>query len=605
LALRAETGLFESIRNGDLATMRALLRSGVDPNSRNYVGATPLMYAAGFASPEYIALLLDSGADVNATSKAGTTALMWATRDTTNVRLLLEREADVNAKAKDGITALVTAAIRGNVDAMRLLIARGADVKGSAGELLRSAYSHENPGVRQVLAEAGVEPKNLKALGAPVFRGSLENPAMIGKLLEAGADPNAGVLLVTVKFPVLGLISFQSSAEAVRTLIEHGADPNRPDTRQRTPLMMAVSRTVPDTAMVRLLITKTADVNSRDDTGRTALDWALTQGETEAARMLREAGGKELAQPAAAPGAVEQSRKPRAAVENALDALLPASISSFERWKCVSCHNQSLPAIAAKVAGDHGIPVHSPVGGMSEKAPTGGLAITEEDRMLGRGLPNGYQMLALAERGAPANFATDTIVHWLAQVQRADGGWRESDLRPPLASGTIHPTALAIRALSVYAPPLMRHDINARIARARDYLLRATPADTQDEVFKLLGLVWSQAPDVEISRQRQRLLQLQRDNGGWSQLRTMSPDAFATGEALYALHCTGLATSSRAYKKGAEYLLRTQLTDGTWFVRSRAFGFQPYVETGFPHGVDQFISAAATSWAAIALAYTL
>ena len=53
------------------------------------------------------------------------------------------------------------------------------------------------------------------------------------------------------------------------------------------------------------------------------------------------------------------------------------------------------------------------------------------------------------------------------------------------------------------------------------------------------------------------------------------------------------------------YLLRTQLEEGTWFVRSRAFGFQPYFESGFPHGPNQFISASATAWAAIALAYGL
>jgi len=225
--------------------------------------------------------------------------------------------------------------------------------------------------------------------------------------------------------------------------------------------------------------------------------------------------------------------------------------------------------------------------------------------MLGRGLPNGYQMLAFAERGAPANFATDTIVHWFAETQRLDGSWQESDIRPPLASGTIHPTALAIRALAAYAPPAMQPNVNARIARARDYLAGATCADTQDEAFKLLGFVWSQAPEAEISRHVQRLLALQREDGGWGQLPAMASDAFATGEALYALHGSGLATGSKAYKKATAYLLRTQLEDGTWFVRSRAFGFQPYFETGFPHGVDQFISAAATSWAVIALAYTL
>jgi len=226
--------------------------------------------------------------------------------------------------------------------------------------------------------------------------------------------------------------------------------------------------------------------------------------------------------------------------------------------------------------------------------------------MLGRGIINEYEMLALAERKTPANLVTDAMVHQIALAQQADGGWRELELlRPPLDSGRIPATALAVQALATYAPPVMRDDAAARIARARDYLLSATPVDTQDEAFKLLGLVWSAAPTAAISLQRQRLLKLQRDEGGWAQLPGLASDAFATGEVLYALHASGLAPDSSAYKKGAAYLLRTQLEDGTWLVRSRAFGFQPYLETGFPHGRDQFISAAATSWAAIALAYTL
>ena len=115
----------------------------------------------------------------------------------------------------------------------------------------------------------------------------------------------------------------------------------------------------------------------------------------------------------------------------------------------------------------------------------------------------------------------------------------------------------------------------------------------------------STAPTGTISSQRQRLLELQRDDGGWAQLPRIAADAFATGEVLYALHASGLPPDSSPYKRGVAYLLRTQLEDGTWLVRSRAFGLQPYLETGFPHGRDQFISAAATSWAVIALAYTL
>ena len=44
-----------------------------------------------------------------------------------------------------------------------------------------------------------------------------------------------------------------------------------------------------------------------------------------------------------------------------------------------------------------------------------------------------------------------------------------------------------------------------------------------------------------------------------------------------------------------------QLADGTWHVRRRAFPFQPTMNSGFPHGRDSWISAAATSWAVLAL----
>jgi hypothetical protein len=73
---------------------------------------------------------------------------------------------------------------------------------------------------------------------------------------------------------------------------------------------------------------------------------------------------------------------------------------------------------------------------------------------------------------------------------------------------------------------------------------------------------------------------------------------------MFALHAAGTAVKDPVYSSGAGYLLRTQLEDGTWFVRTRAFGFQPYVETGFPYGRSQFISTAGTAWAATALAYT-
>ena len=49
------------------------------------------------------------------------------------------------------------------------------------------------------------------------------------------------------------------------------------------------------------------------------------------------------------------------------------------------------------------------------------------------------------------------------------------------------------------------------------------------------------------------------------------------------------------------FLLNTQLADGTWHVRRRAFPFQPTMDSHFPHGRDGWVSAAGTSWAVMAL----
>jgi hypothetical protein len=88
-------------------------------------------------------------------------------------------------------------------------------------------------------------------------------------------------------------------------------------------------------------------------------------------------------------------------------------------------------------------------------------------------------------------------------------------------------------------------------------------------------------------------------------LATLPSDAYATGEVLIALHDgAGLSVRKPAYQRGVNYLLRTQLADGSWFVSSRSFPLQRYLATGFPHGKSQFISLSATSWATMALAWT-
>ena len=342
------------------------------------------------------------------------------------------------------------------------------------------------------------------------------------------------------------------------------------------------------------------------------MDWALTLGETEAARALRGAGAVERANRASAPPPVASPRPLRLAIDAALARLLPAGPAFYSKTKCISCHNQSLASVAASYALAKRIAVDRTLASHPTQATLEMWAQHRDNLLFGHCSIFGflgnvtYGLFGLAEEGVAPNQTTDAVASCLAGLQRPDGSWEGGDVRPPLADKSpIVYTALALRALKVYAPPGHRDQAAARVSRALTYLRGAAASDTQEEAFRLLGLVWGGARASDIDHQVRRLLALQRQDGGWSHLPTMPSDPYATGQALHALYAGGRTVSSASYRRGADYLRRTQLDDGTWYMRSRAFGFQPYVDAGFPHGRDQFISAAATAWAVVALSHAL
>jgi squalene cyclase len=195
------------------------------------------------------------------------------------------------------------------------------------------------------------------------------------------------------------------------------------------------------------------------------------------------------------------------------------------------------------------------------------------------------------------------MAFFLKRTQLANGQWRIIAHRPPLESSDIEVTAASMRALQVYAPPGHEAEYRSSIAAAARWLDRVRARTTEDRAFQLLGLAWAGRDTSTIRRHAHNLLAEQRRDGGWAQLPSLPSDAYATGQALVALaESGGVATHDRAYAQGVKFLLSTQLEDGSWFVRTRAVPIQPYFESGFPHGRNQFISAAGTNWAAMALA---
>ena len=120
-----------------------------------------------------------------------------------------------------------------------------------------------------------------------------------------------------------------------------------------------------------------------------------------------------------------------------------------------------------------------------------------------------------------------------------------------------------------------------------------------------MGLVWTDGPQSAVDEAIEEILVEQGADGGWSQLPQLDADAYATGLSLFALHEAGVSVTDDVYRRGVEFLLTNQYQDGSWLVRSRSFPTQPYFESGFPFGRHQWVSAAGTSWAALAIAYTL
>ncbi|MBI3696179.1 MAG: hypothetical protein HY238_15245 [Acidobacteria bacterium] len=302
----------------------------------------------------------------------------------------------------------------------------------------------------------------------------------------------------------------------------------------------------------------------------------------------------------------------RQAVEKSLKLLQAAGPPFFDKSGCISCHNQSLPAMAVGLARERGLSVNEPVARQTLKATLAVLGPHRQNLLQAiNTVPDApevssYAILGMAAEKHPADRLTDALVHDLAQKQRGDGSWRNTDRRPPLGYSDISVTAITLRALQLYPTEGRKEEFEKRVGLARAWLLSAVPRTTEERAFQLLGLGWSKAGQADLQKRAKHLLAEQRADGGWAQLPTLESDAYATGQALVALHQgAGVPTSDTAYQQGARFLLKTQLPDGSWHVKTRAMGFQPYFESGFPHGHDQWISSAGSSWAAMALTLTV
>ena len=234
----ALTALVYAARSGSIDAARALLEGGADVNQTTRYGWSPLLAATQNQNYQMGKFLIEHGANVNLANKGGWTPLYLAT-DNRNIEggdyptrapdmdtlayitLLLDKGANVNARItestetrtvftnqwlnEEGATAFLRASQSGDLELMKLLIARGADPK-----------INTKLGVTPLAVAAGIG----WVEGVTKERSPEETVAAVKYLLSLGIDPNFQADTGRV---ALHGAAHKGATEVVKVLVAAGA----------------------------------------------------------------------------------------------------------------------------------------------------------------------------------------------------------------------------------------------------------------------------------------------------------------------------------------------------------------------------------------------
>jgi ankyrin repeat protein len=276
------TALMWAARDGEEAMVRRLVEAGADVNLTNGDGATALMLAIVNDRYDMAAALLELGADANDGSLWHAIEMRdaptdWRARDGSRLRNdhtnsltgleIIERllaagadpdkpfagqmhSASMCCDTKASGTPFFRAAVAADVDAMKLLIAHGADLEWTLPPVEGAPPMPfgDNTGLTPLMVAINGG-KGLLMAGGP---GDIRE-SKIGTFREAGN---------------------RNPADAVKLLLEAGANPNAVNAKGDTALHIAAHDGRLES--LRELVAGGADVNARNAAGQTALELVET-----------------------------------------------------------------------------------------------------------------------------------------------------------------------------------------------------------------------------------------------------------------------------------------------------------------------------------------
>ena len=260
--LNGTSALIETAQSGNLEIVRCLIDAGADVNAANSDGHTALMYASQWGHIDVVDELLSRGADVDAQTVDGSTALSFAKIDENPKIIRLLKAAKLKKKGsqllsnqQNGLNdKLIKAAHRGNVDAVRVLLYKGAD-----------ANSEDSDGYTAIIKAA-----------------QKGHSDIVRVLLDEGADVNTENI---IGWTALMYAAEKGYLDIVSGLLDNGANVNAKNSEGMTALMYAAIND--QDWIAQDLINRGADISAESKEGFSALRYARRHGHKMTAEILQ------------------------------------------------------------------------------------------------------------------------------------------------------------------------------------------------------------------------------------------------------------------------------------------------------------------------------